>query len=283
MTKAILIMLVAMSCIPAGDAASKVLTSQLGVAPIYVVWTRFTLGAMILLPFTWRAGLGVWRDWRVWFRAALIAAGISCITQALKHAALADVFGAFFIGPMISFLLSVWLLKEQARFIQAILIMIGFAGVLLVVRPGFDVSAGLGWAVLAGCLYGSFLTASRWLAGSVALGGLMLTQMIGAVILTTPFVFGNFPEMSFEIGVLTVFSGIGSMAGNVLMLFAYKMHEASKLAPFVYFQLISAVILGWVVFGDLPDLYAIAGMVLIVAAGIAVAVLQSRWPIPART
>ncbi len=276
-------MLVAMSCIPAGDAASKVLTSQLGVAPIYVVWTRFTLGAMILLPFTWRAGLGVWRDWRVWFRAALIAAGISCITQALKHAALADVFGAFFIGPMISFLLSVWLLKEQARFIQAILIMIGFAGVLLVVRPGFDVSAGLGWAVLAGCLYGSFLTASRWLAGSVALGGLMLTQMIGAVILTTPFVFGNFPEMSFEIGVLTVFSGIGSMAGNVLMLFAYKMHEASKLAPFVYFQLISAVILGWVVFGDLPDLYAIAGMVLIVAAGIAVAVLQSRWPIPART
>ena len=191
-------------------------------------------------------------------------------------------FGAFFIAPMISFVLSVWLLKERVRVVQAIMVVIGFMGVLLIVRPGFEASAGLGWALLAGCCYGAFLTVSRWLAGQVALGGLMLTQMVGPVILTTPFVIGNVPDMTPQIAMLTFFSATGSMIGNVLMLFAYKMQEASKLAPFVYFQLITAVALGWLIFGDLPQVLTMVGMALIVGAGIAVAALQSRRPIAAR-
>jgi drug/metabolite transporter (DMT)-like permease len=256
-----------------------VLTSELGVAPIFVVWSRFVIGGLILLPFTWSAGLAVWRDWRVWFRSALIAAGISCITMALQKAPLADVFGAFFIGPMVSFVLSVWLLKERVRGVQILLVIVGFVGVLLIVRPGLEASSGLGWAVLAGCFYGSFLTASRWLAGSVALSGLMITQMVGPILLTTPFVIGDIPEMTPQIAKLTAISAVGSMLGNMLMLLAYRMQEATKLAPFVYFQLISAVLLGWAIFGDLPGVYVIAGMALIIAAGSASAVFQSRRPV----
>ena len=272
-------MLLAMSFIPAGDTASKVLTSELGVAPIFVVWSRFVIGGLILLPFTWSAGLAVWRDWRVWFRSALIAAGISCITMALQKAPLADVFGAFFIGPMVSFVLSVWLLKERVRGVHILLVIVGFVGVLLIVRPGLEASSGLEWAVLAGCFYGSFLTASRWLAGSVALSGLMITQMVGPILLTTPFVIGDIPEMTPQIAKLTAISAVGPMLGNMLMLLAYRMQEATKLAPFVYFQLISAVLLGWAIFGDLPGVYVIAGMALIIAAGSASAVFQSRRPV----
>jgi len=61
MMKAVLIMLAAMSCIPAGDAASKVLTSQIGLAPGYVVWTRFGVGLLLVLPFTWRSAARIWR------------------------------------------------------------------------------------------------------------------------------------------------------------------------------------------------------------------------------
>jgi len=283
MLKAMFIMLIAMSAIPAGDAASKILTSELGVAPTYVVWTRFLIGGLVILPFTCRAGLSVWRDWRVWFRALLIALGISCITRALQLAPLADVFGAFFIGPLVSFVLSVWLLKEKARAVQVFLVLLGFVGVLMIVRPGFVVTAGLGWALLAGTLYGAFLTASRWLAGSVALGGLMITQMVGSVVLVTPFVFGQFPEFTPQIAKLTVISALGSMVGNVLMLFAYKMQEASKLAPFVYFQLISAVVLGWLIFGEWPDVFVVLGMSVVIFAGCASALLQSRRPVAART
>lgn len=278
MLRAILIMMVAMSCIPAGDAASKILTSELGVAPVYVVWTRFSIGMLILLPFTWRAGLSNWRDWRIWFRSALVAGGISCITQAIKLAPLADVFGAFFIAPIISFVLSAWLLKEHVRVVQAVLVLLGFLGVLLIVRPGFDGTEGLGWAVMAGVFYGSFLTASRWLSRDVALGALMLSQMVGPVLVTTPFVISALPQMTPQIALLTAASGVFSMLGNVLLLFAYKLQDATKLAPFVYFQLVSAVALGWFVFGDLPDALTILGMALIIGAGAMVAFLQSRRP-----
>lgn len=271
-----------MSFIPAGDAASKILTSQLGVAPVFVVWTRFFVGMLVLLPFTWRAGMAVWRDWRVWFRAALICGGISSITQALQIAPLADVFGAFFIGPIVSFVLSVWFLKERVRGVQVVLVLLGFAGVLLIVRPGFEASAGLGWAVLAGCCYGSFLTVSRWLTGTVALSGLMLSQMVVPTLLTSGFVIGDIPQITPQIAGLTLMSALGSMFGNVLMLWAYKMQEATKLAPFVYFQLISAVGLGWLVFDQLPTLLTVLGMALIIAAGSAGAYVQSRRPIAAR-
>lgn len=281
MIQAILIMLVAMTFVPAGDAASKALTTGLGVAPVFVVWSRFVIGALVVAPFTWRAGLAVAGDWRVWFRALLILMGISCITQAIKTAPLADVFGAFFIGPMISFALSVWLLKERVIAAQVALLGLGFVGVLLITRPGFDVSPGLGWAVLAGCCYGSFLTASRWLAGQVPLGGLMFTQLVGPALMSTPFVIGYIPQMTAEIAGLAAASALCSMAGNLLLLFVYKRHDASKMAPFVYFQLISAVGFGWLFFGDFPVPLTLAGMGCIIVAGCAVAVLQSRRPIPA--
>jgi len=282
MVRALLIMLIAMSLIPAGDAASKVMTAQLGVAPIYVVWTRFALGALLLAGLTWRSFAGHWRDWRIWLRSLLVGGGITSITQALSLAPLADVFGAFFIAPIISFLLSVWLLKERVTLVQTGLVCIGFVGVLLIVRPGFAPSPGLGWAVLAGAFYGGFLTASRWLSQEVPLGALMLSQMLGPALLTAPLAIGQFPEVTAQIGWLTLASGTFSMMGNVLLLFAYKLQDASKLAPFVYFQVISAVVLGWAVFSDLPDAATFAGIALIIGAGAAVAWLQSRRPRAAR-
>ncbi len=109
----------------------------------------------------------------------------------------------------------------------------------------------------------------------------MLTQMVGPVVMTTPFVIGNFPEITPEIAILTFISAVGSMIGNVLMLLTYKMQEATNLAPFVYFQLTTAVVLGWLVFDQLPQMLTIVGMVLIIVAGSAGAMVQSRRPVTA--
>lgn len=282
MFRAILIMFIAMSCIPAGDSASKIMTSQLGVDPAYVIWTRFALGALVLLPFTYASFVAHWKDWRIWFRASLVGLGISSITLAFKAAPLADVFGAFFVGPMISFLLSVVLLKERAHPAQAFLIAVGFAGVLLIVRPGFEWNPGLGYAVLAGCCYGAFLTASRWLAGTLPLGALMLSQMVGPALAATPVAVAVIPDLSAQVIWLTLASSLFSMAGNVLMLFAYRLEQASKLAPFVYFQLIAAVGLGWAIFSELPNWLTVTGMCVLITSGVVSAVLQTRRPKPLR-
>ena len=276
MFRAILIMFVAMSLIPIGDSAGKLLVSHHSFNPFFLAWSRFALGALMILPFLPRNQFNprLFLDWRIWLRGLLIVAGIVSILTALQTEPLATVFGAFFVGPILSFFLSAWLLKEPITKTQTLLLLLGFCGVLLVVKPGFGMSAGLGFAILAGLFYGSFLTASRWLTHTAPPRAMLLTHLlIGAVVLA-PLGLAQIPQFNVATTGLTVFSAAASMAGNLLLVIAYRLAPASRLAPFVYFQLISATILGWAVFGDWPDTFAMIGLALLMATGFGSAVLK---------
>ncbi len=269
-------MLIAMSMIPAGDTAGKLLTSLHEASPAFVAWSRFGIGALIALPLLRPETLRLFKDWRIWLRALLLTGGITSIQIALRTAPLADVFAAFFIGPIFSYVLSIIFLGEQVNPARNALIALGFFGVLLVVRPGFDMTPGLIYAVIAGLCYGAYLTSSRWLSAIASPGSLLFTQLTLSFIMLTPFCWTSTPTLTTEVASLTVLSAIFSMAGNFLLLFAYARSPASSLAPFVYLQLFAAIALGWAVFGELPDLIAILGLVLIIGAGIASATLGQQ-------
>ncbi|WP_422054632.1 DMT family transporter [Shimia sp.] len=290
MWKTFALMFVAMSMIPAGDTAGKLMTQVHGTSPLFVAWSRFVLGSLIALPLLRPETLRLLTNWRIWLRAALLTGGITCIQTALQSAPLADVFAAFFIGPLFSYLLSVLLLGETVTRARSALMGLGFLGVMLVVRPSFDMSPGLLWALAAGLFYGAFLTASRWLAPIARPTSLLFTQLFLAAVMMTPFCLTQIPPMTLTLAGLTATSAILSMGGNFLLLFAYARAEAAVLAPFVYLQLVSAVALGWLVFEDLPDAYTWLGLSLIISAGIASALLsrirtgaprQSESPTPA--
>lgn len=269
MQRAVLIMFVAMSLIPGGDSAGKMLSSNLGVSPLFVAWSRFALGTLILLPFLPRGSDALLRNWRIWVRAAVLATGISCIQMALQTVDIATVFAAFFIGPLVSYVLAVIFLRETVTPLRSALTVLGFVGVLLVVRPGPGGDLGVLWAVAAGTCYGTFLTMSRWLSGLGSPMALTFTQMVIAGLMLLPLGLLNMPTMTLPIAGLTLASAICSMLGNLLLLFAYRIAPATRLAPLVYFQLIAAVLLGWIIFGDLPDSYTWAGLALITGAGLA--------------
>lgn len=269
-------MFIAMSFIPMGDTAGKLLVAQNGVAPIYVGWTRFVVGTLLVLPFVPRTTWSLLRDWRVWLRALLITGGITSILTALQTEPIANVFGAFFIGPILSFFLSSILLREPITKTQTVLLFVGFAGVLLVVKPGFGMTPGLAFAVLAGCFYGAFLTASKWLAQTARPRALLLTQLAISAVITLPFGVQAIPPMTVEIAALTFASGLFSMLGNLILIIAYRMAPSTKLAPFVYFQLIAATALGWFVFHDLPDPLTFAGLALLVGSGFASLIRHQR-------
>ena len=273
MPHAAAIMFLAMSLIPAGDAAGKVLTTQ-GIAPVYVAWSRFLIGALLILPFFGREARSLAGDWRIWLRGALLACGITSIQTALKTAPIGDVFAAFFVGPLVSYILAGLFLKEPMSKQRTALVFMGFIGVLLVVRPGGAMQPGLLFAVLAGVFYGAFLTASRWVSDVASPGALSVSQLIIGAILLTPLGWPNIPPLTPAIIGLTLASAAFSMAGNFILLFAYRMAPATSLSPLVYFQLFAAVLLGWLVFGDLPDLWTLCGMAIILAAGITVARLR---------
>lgn len=274
MWQATLIMFIAMSMIPAGDMAGKLLSFGLGGSPAFIAWSRFALGAVMVLPFAPRSAWRLLRDWRVWFRALLLTFGILSIQTALKTEPLSNVFAAFFIAPILSFALSALFLREPAGLVRTALMVVGFLGVLLVVRPGFGGSAGLGWAVLAGCFYGTYLTASRWLSHLGRPIELIFSQLIIAATVTLPLGLLNLPNFTPGIVGLTVTSAGFSMLGNLLLLYAYAHAPATRLAPLVYFQLIAATGLGWLVFGDLPDAVTWAGLALVIGAGLTSAALR---------
>lgn len=276
MLRAALIMFVAMSLIPIGDAAGKLLVTEHGFYPFFLAWSRFGLGAVMVLCILPRGHLDMrlFLDWRIWLRGLLITVGISSILTALQTEALPTVFGAFFVGPILSFFLSAWLLKEPITKAQTTLLLIGFGGVLLVVKPGFGITPGLGFALLAGTCYGSYLTANRWLANAAPPRALLLSHMvIGTVVLAIPGL-THIPTFTAESSALTLVSAFASMAGNLLLIVAYRMAPASKMAPLIYFQLLVATFLGWVVFNDFPDALALLGLGVLIASGIGSALVK---------
>lgn len=274
---ALFLMLVSVILIPAGDTAGKILMQD-GIAPAFVAWSRFALGAVIVA--TGLAALGhwpqasVWRDPRLWLRGALIAGGILSILTALRTEPLANVFGAFFIGPLVSAGLSALLLGERISLPRLALLGLGFVGVLLVVRPGYAMTPGLGFALLAGLFYGAYLTASRWLRGAAPAGSLLLVQLVCGALLLAPLGVPAMPELTGAVVQWTLASALASMAGNLALILAYARAEAARLAPFVYFQLIAATGLGLTVFGDVPDLWTLTGLGLLCASGLATLALR---------
>ncbi|WP_297620986.1 DMT family transporter [uncultured Roseicyclus sp.] len=274
--RALPLMLLAMSLIPAGDTAGKLL-GEAGVAPAFTAWSRFALGAVMILPFVLHLTRpAIFADWRVWLRGLLLAGGIVSILTALGTEPIANVFGAFFLGPILAYVLSAWLLNEGFSRARMVLLGIGFLGVLLVVRPGFGMTPGLGFAVMAGVFYGGFLTASRWLSDIAHPGALLLSQLVVGALVLAPFGLTAWPELEPRILALTLGSALGSMLGNLCLILALRMAPASGLAPFVYTQLIAATVLGWAVFDALPDALTLTGLAVLVVSGLATLALRAR-------
>lgn len=268
--KTALLVLLSVTLIVIGDTAGKELT-RLGFDPLFVACARFVIAVVVMLPFS---GLQLKEikyliTWPILFRSSVKAVGIICILTALKTEQMANVFGAFFIAPIIAFVLSATLLKERVTFMRLVLVILGFIGVLLVVKPGFGVTKGIGLGFLAGCIHGTFIVSTRWLANKYRPRFLLISQLIIGSFIILPLNIGlEFPILNLTAIVLLTVSAFGSAFGNLVIVFASRNAPASVVAPLIYSQLIVATIIGFFVFNDLPDKIAMIGLVIIVISGL---------------
>lgn len=272
------IMLASMTLIVGGDVAAKVL-SQNGVSPIFTAWTRFALAALVLLPFSGltRSDAPALRDPRVWLRALLIMAGICLILTALRTEPVANTFGAFFVGPIVAFALSALLLKERITLLRSVLLGLSFVGVLLVVKPGFGATVGMGFALLAGVFHGCYVVATRWIAPLYRPRLLLISQLVLGGVILMPFGLAALPDaLTWGALGLVVISAMGSAFGNLLLVTLSKTTPSNVIAPLIYTQLIPATMLGFVVFSDWPDWISFVGLAVIFATGIASLALSRR-------
>ena len=278
LTRLAALVFIAVSFVVLGDTCGKLLAAE-GVDAGNTAFTRFFIGALVILPIS---GLRLSEipellNWRLLLRGALITCGILSILTALKTEPIANVFGAFFIGPVVSYVLAIFLLGERPTLARSLMLGLGFLGVLLVVQPGYAMTKGIGFALLAGTFYGGYLVATRMVAGTVRPRLLLLSQLVaGSVILAPVGLSLPMPDLSGQVVLLILGSALGSAAGNYLLVLANRRAEASLIAPLVYSQLITATLASVVIFGDLPNGLALIGLGLILISGAASLWLRLR-------
>jgi drug/metabolite transporter (DMT)-like permease len=254
------------------DAIAKYLSRSYPVPGI--VWARYALNLVILLA--WLAARGELRRVRTSRPGIQLARGLllACATliyfTSLTVLPLADAAAIAFVLPLFVAALAVPMLKERLDMTRLAAIAIGFAGALLVVRPGsavFTVYALLPMGMaLCNALY-QILT--RKIAGvEHPLTSLIWGAIVGAALLSAvlPFAWKT-PDQATHWVLLGVI-GILASVGHYLLIRAYDYASATLLAPFTYSGLVWAMALGFVVFGNFPDGWALTGMGIIVASGL---------------
>ncbi len=276
--------LAALLCFALYDAFAKQMVGQF--SPVAVNLGRYI--AVGGLAVAWLLHSGEWRPWRaphqrlLLLRALMLALTATCFMTALVSMPLAEATAIYFTAPLVMVALSPWLLGERVAARQWLAVAAGFAGMLLIVRPGgaLPLAGSLLMAVAALC-YAMFQLLTRKLSGRVppatqyaymAAVCLVVTQLVSQMP-HMPGADGAWPG-ALQMGLL-VAGGLVSGLAQWLLLAAFRRVPLATLAPMNYLQLLLAVLISSFWFQRPPDALALAGMGLITAAGVALA-LRTR-------
>ena len=178
-------------------------------------------------------------------------------------------FNLAFIAPLIVTAFSPFFLGEKVGYKRWLAVIIGFVGSLVVIRPGIvEINLASIAALITGIMYGFYLIITRKLSSSDnPLLTLLLTGVVGAIIISLimPIVW---VQPSLTQWSLMAAVGIFACIGHFFLILSLKYADASKLAPFSYFEIITNIMIGYYFFGDFPDKWTFLGLFIIVSAGI---------------
>ena len=269
--KAITLNISAWIMLPFMDAIAKYLSSEL---PFFqITWARYFFTVFFTLPFmffffrknlTWttQPKLQIFRGLTLFFANVLFFYSISVISMA-KALTLA------FVAPLITTALSPIFLGEKVGLRRWSAVIVGFVGSLIVIRPGFiEFNLATVAALGTGFFYGIYLVITRKLHTSDSpLLTLLLTGVVGAAIgsFIVPVVWIN---PTFNQWSLLALMGIFACLGHLFLILSLKYADASKLAPFGYFEIVTNVILGYYFFNDFPHYWTWVGLAIIICSGI---------------
>jgi len=274
----ILFLVLALSLAALGGALMKFLSGEL--PPMLIGWVRFTGFFLIIAPVALaRVGRRALRPPRPGVqivRGLLHAASNVCFVTGVFYLNFADAIAILYVYPFLMVLMAPAVLGERVSLIGWLGVAGGFGGVLLVMRPDLQsFEVGAFFVLAAGFLIALQMLLNRKLG---VLSDPTVISMWGALAaacalsLTLPFVWQPITASQFGILALTALTGAIS---HTLMILAFSRAPASDLAPFTYSEIVSAVLIGLVMFGTLPDVISWSGIGLITISGIVVARAQA--------
>ena len=269
--KAIILNLSAWVMLPVMDGFAKYLSADLPI--LQITWARYFFTVFFILPimFLFFNKQLVWTDKpKLQFvRGLILLCANICFFYSISVISLAKALTLAFIAPLIVTALSPFLLGEKVGVRRWTAVIIGFIGSLVVIRPGFvELNLASLAALSTGVMYGFYLIITRKLSTSDnPLLTLLLTGVVGAVIISCvmPFVW-----VQPTVNQWSMMAGIGVFAciGHLFLILSLKYADASKLAPFSYFEIITNIIIGYYFFDNFPDNWTFFGLFIIILSGI---------------
>ncbi|MDP9569582.1 UNVERIFIED_ORG: drug/metabolite transporter (DMT)-like permease [Agrobacterium larrymoorei] len=268
------VMLFGMLLFALNDAMGKFLVSTYSLGQVIAV--RSIAAVIILLPIVWKAGLpklvNVERPGLQAARVFFSTAELFCFYFAVAALPLADVMTYWLAAPIYVAALSPFLLGEKVGWRRWTAIGIGFVGVLIALKPSSaSLTSAAFFSILGSAAFAFMMLSGRQLRNTPDTV-LAFWQIIGAglagvvAIFVTPS--GWIPIQSgFDLSLLALL-GIVAMTAHVLVNRALKLADAATVAPLQYTLLLWAVIFGWLIFGDVPQLSIVIGAGLIVLSGL---------------
>jgi len=270
--KGILAMCAAMALFVANDTLVKLATVHVAAHQILFLRGIFA-SAFVLIAVFWT---GMWRHWKEMANRLLL---LRCLLEvfvaytfilALGVLAIADLTAILLLSPLIITAISALALKETVRWRRWLAVILGFAGMLLVVKPGgsgFQAAALLGVVSTIGVAFRDLVT--RHLADTlptllVATAGILsLTAFGGLLSLGLPW-----QPLDSHVILLLAGAALTVLLGNVAIIMAFRDVDVSAVSPFRYTVIVWAVLAGIVIFGDIPEPAAWLGILLIVGSGL---------------
>jgi drug/metabolite transporter (DMT)-like permease len=269
--KGIALVLLSTVFLGCSDVTAKYLSTSL--PSIEITWIRFVTFALMFTPVmlpgsplhamrTDRLGLQLMRG------VALLGSSLFFITG-LRFLPIAEASATGFVSPLFVTALSIIFLGESVGLRRWLATAVGLLGVLIILRPGtsafhpaafFPLVSALGWACT--------LIMTRMMSGQERAATTMAYSSIAGVCILSAVAPWVWVAPSWQDVLLGVFIGVASTAGQWIVVLAFRYADASVLAPFSYTQLLWVAILGFLVFGEVPDVWTVSGAVFIVASGL---------------
>ena len=270
----------AVLCFTILDATVKHLADRYPI-PL-LVWARYTVQTLVILIWLLpKMGVGLLRTPRLRLqlvRGAILPLSSLCFFSALKFLPLAEATAINYGTPILVIILAVAFLGERMTRPRIALVLAGIAGMFLIVRPGSVVFQGAALLALGSAVfYGTFQILTRMLAGEDSRVLLFYPAILGTLMMTAllPWLGIGF-EMPWSDVAFIGFAGLLGTLGHFLFILAFQRAPASALTPFTYMQLVWATLIGWIAFGNFPDVWTLAGMAVIGGSGLLIALHERR-------
>jgi len=259
------------------DAMGKWLVATYSVGQVLLI--RSVAALVLLAPFIWRdrASFAAAPRWGMQaLRAVLATAEVACFYWAVSYLPLADVMAYYLAGPIFVTAIAGAVLGEPVGWRRWTAVAVGFLGVITCLRPGVAV---LSWPALI-ALTGSFTFSLSMIATRTLRGTgdtvLVTAQTLAALAFGAALSPLHWVALTLRDGGLLALLGIVAMVAHVCINRSLKLAPASTVVPYQYTTIVWAVLFGYLVFGDVPDGFVLAGAAIIIGAGLFIFVREKR-------